>query len=227
MSVRQRKYLLLTLIIAFMIACIYIATNTPLVHTVLAQMANSPIYKIPESNTVCFVSAFDDDAAMFKSGITAANDAGLKLTIFVKANWAEQNEDEVKYAIKSGHDIQLYGRDSEKEEITAEIINEDKKKLECITGKDVSYYMPYSGEYKGILSSMLNELKLVLWSKDTRAFAASSDNDFSNIISQRANHGDIVYILLNERFCNSINNAVSKLKQRGLICKTVSDCLRR
>lgn len=226
-QLRKRPYTIITMAILFMMMAVYVATNTPLVHTMIAHAVDQPIYRNPTTTNgqICFVAAFEGDESTFLLATDAATAANAKLSVFVQADWATAHKDSLRKAVADGHDILLLGRETDTPD--RKVIGNDKLALEAAIGKEIAYYMPYCGEYTRTENNAAHELglKTVLWNKDTRVYIAQSAAQFSETMLARTHDGDFARVLLNRRFAETIPLVMAELQTRGISCVTVSDAL--
>lgn len=223
----RKRYFYVTGFILFILVFLYFATNSPVVYTVFANLANKPIYRFTTTNEVCLVTAYDGDAKVLQERLSTLSQSNVNITVYVSADWATAHADVIAAALQQGHEFALLGPDYAQQEMTLDTLASQVQSFQEASAQTVSSFMPYSGEYTQELCAKLKEIHLpmVLWSKDSRAFSSQTEQAFIEEMIDKMHPGDIVYFVLNERFCNAIPQIASAIHEKDCQFITIKDAL--
>jgi peptidoglycan/xylan/chitin deacetylase (PgdA/CDA1 family) len=211
-----------------LICIIYLFTTSHDVHAVIARAASNPLYR-SNGQGIAFVAWYEGGAQQLEKYIGAADEAGIKLNIFVPTGWLAENQNTVEKTIAGGHICGIYGEDYEKSIKSSELLEQltrDKSGFISVLDKPV-FFMPNNGEYNKKLSNTASELdmRMILWSKDSRAYVARDAEAFAMQVVGNADKGDFILVRLDSRFIGALPMIVNKLQDRNLAVFSLHDLL--
>ena len=225
MNMHSKKYLILMGIVIFIVLFVFVSINSPLTYKVFAEIVDRPIFK-HNSKGISLVSAYTSEPEYLEQVLIKAYENNIHITIFVPSKWAANNQKLIAEMIEIGHEISILGPDLENFDYSLDI-KELILEFEKYSGKKTALFMPFYGEYDSRLCAKLKQLNisLILWSKDSRAFAGI-ENEFATKLISLTKNGDIIYIAINDSFYNSIEAISAELTKSDRKTITVGNALK-
>lgn len=193
-----------------------------------------PIYSVDtEENKVaitinCAWSAEDIDLIL-----ETLKKQEVKATFFLVGDWVEKNEEAVKKIYEAGHEIGnhsynhphvnniSYDKNKEQIEKCSELVKK-------ITGSRTSLYRGPYGEYNNTVIKAAEDLgyKTIQWSIDTLDYnGLTCDQMWDRIEPKLANGSIILMHNGTENTALSLNEIISKIKEKGYTLVTVSELI--
>lgn len=228
---KTHRYAYINLAIIAMISLIYFLSTSNDVHAVMAKAASNPAYRASSNEAVALVAWFDGDPAELEQTVAQAVAHNLRINVFVPADWLFENKASIPNAIEDGYIAGVYGRDygldASADSLTGSLQADREEFLNA--GIRADFYMPNNGEYTRRLSNCASELSMqvVLWSHDSRAFAAKDAQEFSDIVVKTVRNGDFILVRLDDRFREAMPLIQSGLHNAGLRSDQLSVLLDR
>ena len=145
--------------------------------------------------------------------------------------WLAENKNSLSNVLKDKHICGVYGTDYEKSTQTAALLAAMGKEKQIFTAAlhEPLCYMPNNGEYSKRISNCAAQLdmQVILWSKDSRAYAASDEEDFALQLANKADNGDFILVRLDRRFCKALPLIQQQLIKRKISILPLVDLLNK
>lgn len=200
-----------------------------------SDLNSLPIYSVDKGDEkICAISF---DAAWGNEDteelIKILNDYDVKTTFFVVGSWVDKYPESVKALHDAGHEIMNHSNSHPhmtkiSEEKMIEEIEECDKKIEAITGKEVTLFRPPYGDYNAKVIDVMNNQKhyTVQWSVDSLDWKDLTSQDIYKRVTDNIHPGAIVL------FHNAAKNTpaalpdiLKTLKEQGYKIVPVSELI--
>lgn len=226
MNQPRKKTLWATLAIVTIIVLAFCLTNVPSVQQAMAQVTNHPIYQ-SRADGISLVSIYEGEWEPLLSTCRQAADKQIPLTIALPAQTILTGQAQVVQLQQMGHEVALYGTDPDGAQ-QQDWIREQQQQIiqvQNVTQNKSLVYIPFSSHTSHAAALLCRQMgmKYALFSKDSRAFAASDATVLAQQIVENAQLGDFIYISLSPA-CDFAALA-QNLCQRNLKCLTITQAL--
>lgn len=155
----------------------------------------------------------------------------VKATFFILGEKTAKNTALLSVMVKDGHELAGHGWDHRlltKETLT-EIknqINQSKKIIKKITGKNPKFYRPAYGGLNASVRKIIKDadMKLALWTYDSRDWKKMSHTMLKNNTAKKAGPGDILLFHdIQPKTVKALDGIIKALKKKGCRFGTLSE----
>jgi len=223
-----------TVIVLFGIAIFTSSKDTEAILTSSITSKQLPIYCVETNeNKISLTINCAWNADDIDSILETLSKNEVKVTFFMVGDWVEKYPDAVKKISEQGHEIANHS-DKHKhvnsltyEENVEEILN-CSKKIEKITGREVTLYRAPYGEYNNtvVKAARDNGNEIIQWSLDTLDYNGLDGDQMWDRLSNKIKKGSIILMHNGtEHTKDSLDKIISNIKNKGFNIVPVSELI--